>query len=60
MKEQDKTTEKELNKMGTSNLPVAEFKTLAVLCQVAQLVGALSCTPKKVVFDSPSGHIPRL
>ena len=30
MKEQDKTPEKELNKMETSNLPDAEFKTLVI------------------------------
>ena len=30
MKEQDKTPEKELNKMETSNLPDAVFKTLVI------------------------------
>ena len=30
MKEQNKTTEKELNKMNRSNLPDAEFKTLVI------------------------------
>ena len=30
MKEQNKTPEKELNKMKTSNLPDAEFKTLVI------------------------------
>ena len=30
MKEQNKTTEKEINKMETSNLPEAEFKTLVL------------------------------
>ena len=30
MKEQIKTPEKELNKMKTSNLPDAEFKTLSI------------------------------
>ena len=30
MKEQDKTPQKELNKMETSNPPGAEFKTLVI------------------------------
>ena len=30
MKEQDKTSEKELNEMETSNLPDTEFKTLVI------------------------------
>ena len=30
MKEQSKTSEKELNKMETSNLPGAEFRTLVI------------------------------
>ena len=30
MKEQNKTPEKELNKMETSNLPDAKFKTLVI------------------------------
>ena len=30
MKEQNKAPEKELNKMETSNLPNAEFKTLVI------------------------------
>ena len=31
MKEQDKTPEKELHEMETSNLPDAEFKTLVIM-----------------------------
>ena len=30
IKEEDKTQEKELNKMDTSNLPDTEFKTLVI------------------------------
>ena len=30
MKEQDKTPEKELNKMGTNSLPDSEFETLFI------------------------------
>ena len=45
MKEQNKTPEKELNKMKTSNLPDAEFKTL-VLRILKELTGYFNSTKK--------------
>ena len=40
MKEQNKTLEKELNKMGKSYLPDVEFKTL-VIRMLKELIGYL-------------------
>ena len=44
LKEQNKTPEKELNKMETSNIPDSEFKTLVIkmLNELRRRVGELS------------------
>ena len=49
MKEQDKTPEKELNKMETSNLPDAEFKTLVIrmLNELRRRVNELRTSTKR-------------
>ena len=46
MKEQNKTPEKELNKMETSNLSHAEFKTL-VIRMLKELIGYFNSIKKK-------------
>lgn len=56
MKEQDKTPEEELNKMETSHLPNAEFKTLVItmLNKLRGRRGGQSMLVKLV--HSPAGH----
>ena len=46
MKEQNKTPEKELNKMEMSNLSHAEFKTL-VIRMLKELIGYFNSIKKK-------------
>ena len=54
MKEQDKTPEKELNKMNASNLPGAEFKT-QVIWMLGDLKGRLDYLSEN--FSEETGNI---
>ena len=54
MKEQDKTPEKELNKMNASNLPGAEFKT-QVIWMLGDLKGRIDYLSEN--FSEETGNI---
>ena len=58
MKEQSKTSDKEANKMETSNLPDAEFKTLVIrmLNELRRRVNELRTSTKRKHINGDRKH----